>query len=205
MIVLPPTRSEPLTRPSWGRRLMDTRTATVLMSGGIDSTACAYLLATQGLSVHGLFIDYGQPAAKSEARAAGSLADAIGVPFTRYTLSGGPPVPTGELLGRNAFLIFVALLSTRGRSGLIAIGIHAGTPYYDCSHSFLDSTAQLVAAHTDGTVAVVAPFLRWRKADVVDYFRSVGLPMHLTYSCQVGSQSSCGTCASCRDRGALGC
>ena len=37
--------------------------ATVLMSGGIDSAACAAFLAAQGIKVSALFVDHGQAAA----------------------------------------------------------------------------------------------------------------------------------------------
>lgn len=175
------------------------------MSGGIDSAACAHLLKTQGLAVRGLFIDFGQPAAEPEADAAESLATIMDMPLERYVLSGGSTIPIGELVGRNAFLVFGALFLTRGSPGLIALGIHAGTPYYDCSGPFLDSMKRLVDAHTDGSVSLIAPFLHWSKADIVSYFNSARLPMHVTYSCEAGSRPPCGRCISCRDRNALSC
>ena len=42
----------------------------VLMSGGIDSSATALAILTEGYETSGLFVDYGQPAARSEWRAA---------------------------------------------------------------------------------------------------------------------------------------
>lgn len=45
------------------------RKATVLISGGIDSAACAHLLAAQGHLVHGIFVDFGQAARDHESRA----------------------------------------------------------------------------------------------------------------------------------------
>ena len=50
------------------------RDATVLMSGGIDSAACAHLLAWQGNAinaVNAVFINYGQAAAAAEERPTG--------------------------------------------------------------------------------------------------------------------------------------
>jgi 7-cyano-7-deazaguanine synthase len=111
----------------------------------------------------------------------------------------------GELLGRNAFLIFTALFLTGGRPGLLAMGLHAGTPHYDCSAEFVAAAGKLVAEHTDGRVSLVAPFVTWTKKDVYDYFVSAGLPITSTYSCEAGREAPCGVCASCRDREALGC
>jgi 7-cyano-7-deazaguanine synthase len=94
---------------------------------------------------------------------------------------------------------------TRGRSELLALGVHGGTPYYDCSQAFVETVGKTIAEHTDGRVSVVAPFVTWTKKDVFDFFRSADLPLALTYSCEVGSEPTCGICASCRDGKVLGC
>jgi 7-cyano-7-deazaguanine synthase len=179
--------------------------ATVLMSGGIDSAACAHHLCSQGFSVDGLFIDHGQAAAERETKAVSAIADHLGITLRKAGLSGSRPSGPGELLGRNAFLICTALFLNGGQSHLLGLGLHAGTPYYDCSEAFVAAIAKLVAEQTDGRVSVVAPFLTWTKKDVYDYFISAGLPIEVTYSCEAGTEPTCGRCASCRDRKALGC
>lgn len=179
--------------------------ATVLLSGGIDSAACASMLLEQGYRVDGLFIDYGQAAAKPEALAAARIADHFALPFTQVSLSGASAFGRGEVTGRNAFFLFTALL-VRGRaSRLLALGIHGGTSYYDCSKQFLSTMQQSINEHTDRSTTVVAPFVDWSKKDVVEYARQKNLPFDLTYSCEAGTQPVCGTCASCRDREALKC
>jgi 7-cyano-7-deazaguanine synthase len=180
--------------------------ATVLMSGGIDSAACAHFLRSQGLELDGVFLDYGQAAAEFEVKAVAAIARHLNIPVQKFALSGeSAPFSSGELVGRNAFLIFAALFLTRARSGLLALGIHAGSPYFDCSEHFMRSIAKLVCEHTDGRVSVVAPFIDWTKKDVFEYFLSASLPLHLTYSCEAGTDPTCGMCTSCRDRKALGC
>lgn len=179
--------------------------ATVLMSGGIDSAACAHFFRSQGINVDGLFIDHGQAAAGREGLAAHAIAEHLSMPLRCVTLSGGGCHGSGELVGRNAFLLFSALLVTRGEVELLAIGLHAGTRYYDCSATFANAIGKLVAEYTDGRVSVIAPFLEWAKRDIYDYFVSAHLPIGLTYSCEAGGDPVCGTCASCCDRKALGC
>lgn len=179
--------------------------ATVLMSGGIDSAACAHLFVSQGFMVRGVFIDYGQAGARLERRAVRALSSCLRVPLTIYEVHPAGPYSAGELVGRNAFLIFASLLLTCQRSGLLAIGVHAGSPYYDCSPPFIQSVADLVAEYTDGAVEVVAPFVDWSKRDIFQYFVSAGLSVGLTYSCEAGTEPPCGECASCRDRLALEC
>lgn len=179
--------------------------ATVLFSGGIDSAACAYLLKTRNNAVSGIFVDFGQAAAALEYRAASALSRHIDFPLKRYVISGGETLGAGELPGRNAFLAFAALLFTKGRSGILAFGIHGGTPYYDCSEPFVASINRQISEHTDGKVNVIAPFISWNKKDVFDYFCSSGLPLSDTYSCEAGLSPPCRQCASCKDREQLGC
>src|SRR5271170_2001836 len=99
-------------------------TATVLMSGGIDSAICAHHLRTQGLRVDGLFINYGQAAAAKEASAASAMADHLGIALHGANLSSSHQFGPGELIGRNGFLVFSALFLTQGRSGLLGLGVH---------------------------------------------------------------------------------
>jgi len=179
------------------------KNATVLLSGGIDSAACAFFLKTGGVETKGVFVDYRQAAAKNEYGAARLIADTLGIPLSVYRVRGGRRFSEGELVGRNAFLVSSALFLSSLETGLLAIGIHAGTPYFDCSEGFFNSMARLVAEQTDGRVNLVAPFLFWSKKDVFDYFLSTALPLNATYSCEAGLKLPCGKCASCRDRRAL--
>ncbi len=181
------------------------RRAIVLMSGGIDSAACAAFLLAQGLWVSALFVDHGQAAAEQERVAVRALAAALGIEVQELAFKGAAPFGPGELVGRNGFLVFAALLATRAQSSLIALGVHAGTPYYDCSPAFVDMISRAVAECTDSAVRVIAPFVEWTKRDVHEYFIQAGLPIGLTYSCEAGGERGCGSCASCQDRKALQC
>lgn len=179
--------------------------ATVLMSGGLDSTACAHFLIRNGVRVRGLFIGHGQAAAQRETVASRAIAEFLSIPLDVRQLSGGTSFGAGEIIGRNAMLIFSALFTTQGHSNLLALGVHAGTPYFDCSEAFFSLAARLVHEITDGKTSLVTPFLSWTKQDVFAYFCKAGLPFDLTYSCELGSYPTCGRCASCLDREALKC
>ena len=126
-------------------RRMTNREATVLMGGGIDSAACAHLLQARGHVVRGIFIDYGQAAAANERLAVETLTTRLNVPLAVHTVTGTVGYSSGELVGRNAFLVFSAIFLSRCNTGLLAIGIHGKTPYYDCSPPFFDAMSRLVA------------------------------------------------------------
>lgn len=179
--------------------------ARVLLSGGIDSAACAHFLAAQGYRVRGIFVEFGQAAQTPERLAIERISKSLGIQTSVIQARGLGDFGAGELLGRNAFLIFAAMLLGGTHRGLLAIGVHSGTPYFDCSLGFIDRMKSLVEEHTAGRLTVAAPFLSWSKGQVYDYALSAGLPIDVTYSCEAGTTPPCGECASCRDRRELGC
>ncbi len=180
--------------------------ALVLLSGGIDSAACAHLLGKQGHLVSGLFIDFGQRAATQELLAAKRISAELKISLDLMTVRGGKPVGVGEITGRNAFLVTLALTGGYcAGPGVIALGIHTGTSYYDCTPAFVATIDRLVAEYTDGCRRVIAPFLNQHKRDLISYFVREGLPLESTYSCEFGERVPCGKCPSCRDRGMSTC
>src|ERR1700758_1730799 len=133
--------------------------ALVLLSGGIDSASCVAFYQRQGLHVLGVFVDYGQATRHRERHSAQSLAQHYGIELSTVDYSGQFRPLSGEIRGRNAFLIFAALMFRPDHRGILTLGIHAGTPYYDCSQVFLHDATRIVSAYSDGRVALAAPFI----------------------------------------------
>jgi 7-cyano-7-deazaguanine synthase len=169
----------------------------------VDSAACIDFYQRQGFEVSGLHVTYGQPAARQEAGAAAAIAHHYRIPLNVIQLVGTCPKSDGELFGRNALLLFTALMEIDDRSAIIALGVHSGTPYYDCSSSFLTAVQSIVDGQCDGRIRVVAPFLEWTKKEIWDYSLEHRVPIDLTYSCERGLDHPCGVCLSCRDLEAL--
>lgn len=172
---------------------------TVLLSGGLDSAACLAYYSDRGNVMDAVFVDHGQGVARRERESARSVAAWYGIRLVEIDSRAAGPIPRGEVPGRNAFLVFAAMTLAEIRSGLLALGIHDGTGYYDCSPHFLESINGLVTGYADGRLSVVAPFLTWGKGTVWQFGQTKKVPMHLTWSCEIGPVDPCGKCRSCVD------
>lgn len=175
----------------------------VLLSGGVDSAACVAFYISQDFSVEGIYVDHGQPAAAHEKQAALAIARHYEIPLACSSWSGSRQLRHGEITGRNAFLFFAALMEIGEQSGLLASGIHAGSPYFDCSPSFLSSIQTLFDGYCDGRMRLAIPFVEWSKPQVWAYCTSNSVPVGLAYSCERGAPTPCGECLSCLDRKSL--
>jgi 7-cyano-7-deazaguanine synthase len=153
-------------------------------------------------TVRALFVDYGHRAAEREAAAVTEIANCLGVDITRVGVSG-LSIPRGEITGRNALLLTVGLMTMGTTMGVVAIGVHAGTDYADCSPSFIRQMQLVFDTYTGGRVRIGAPFMDWLKGDIFRYSLEAGLPTSLTYSCEEGGMRPCGVCRSCHDAEAI--
>lgn len=179
-------------------------TALVLLSGGLDSAACAHVLKQQGHEVSALFVDYGQASATMERDASARIAKALNIELTVRSIGPSYALGAGELPGRNGLLISLGVFELGAAGGLIGIGVHAGTRYYDCSVPFIEAMNRLVQEQTDSRTALIAPFVTWTKTEVYRAFQDTGLAASDTYSCEAGA-APCGDCLSCQDRASLRC
>jgi 7-cyano-7-deazaguanine synthase len=172
----------------------------VLMSGGVDSYACAHFMLTQNMTATGLHVDYGQLARECEKASARQICDTLGISLRFVQVRSDTSFGAGEILGRNLFLIATALLNSKELPTAIAIGLHSGSPYYDCSETFLNRVDALLNEHTGGKTSLFAPFRSWTKKQVYEYAQSEGLSLAISYSCEGRGPDPCGECLSCLDR-----
>jgi 7-cyano-7-deazaguanine synthase len=119
------------------------------------------------------------------------------VPWTSIAIGGLQPPTTGEFPGRNDLLVAAAGTATGGAS--IAIGIHAGSGYADCSPEWAAMWQALLDTQHHGRAALLAPLCALSKAQAYELARDNCVPTHLTYSCEAGVDP-CGVCSSCADR-----
>lgn len=175
----------------------------VLISGGIDSSAVLAYYLRLDYSVKALFIDYGQASIKQEFKAAKSISNYYRIPLLKLKAEFFRSFNEGEILGRNAFFIFAALLMNQQRPYMIAIGIHSGSPYYDCSVNFIKYVQAILDGYSCGSVKIISPFINWDKVMIWEFCKKFNVPIELTYSCERGESHPCMECLSCKEREAL--
>lgn len=76
----------------------------------------------------------------------------------------------------------------------------AGDAYPDCSQAFVDAMAASISEGTGGQLKLLAPFVQWPKAKIVEAGLALDVPYHLTWSCYEGASDPCGRCGTCLDR-----
>lgn len=177
----------------------------VLLSGGIDSSSVlAYYLdpanTDQG-DVSALFFDYGQPARRSEWKAAQAVAKHYKVPLQKKRLAFDFTVRRDEYFGRNALFALIAAAQMGWQQTTIAMGIHAGD-YYDTTTKFIADLQRVLDGYAQGTSLLIAPFVTYSKEDIVRWAQRHDVPLQQTYSCQRG-ESPCGLCLACQERRSL--
>ncbi|MDR2565896.1 MAG: 7-cyano-7-deazaguanine synthase [Bifidobacteriaceae bacterium] len=175
---------------------MVTREAVTLLSGGFDSALTLSLLLDSGWASTALFVNYGQIPVRDERAASRSLASYFQVEWRETVVQGIQATPFAEIPSRNDLLLSIAAAACPRRS--LAIGIHAGTDFLDCSVPYARAWQHLLDAQFNGVRRILAPLINMTKAEVLALGSKLQLPTFLTYSCE-DQGGPCGVCRSCRD------
>jgi 7-cyano-7-deazaguanine synthase len=205
-----------------------TRTAVVLLSGGLDSMVCAGLAREAGFPVIGLTIDYGQRH-RVELESARAIAERltnrqIVLPldlraFGGSALTADVEVPKGGVEegipvtyvpARNTIFLSLALgLAEASGARDIFIGVNAldYSGYPDCRPEFVAEFETLANVATKAGVegerfTIHAPLQHMTKADIAREARRLGLDAGLSHSCYdpLPDGRHCGRCDACRLR-----
>jgi 7-cyano-7-deazaguanine synthase len=207
---------------------METNSAVVLVSGGMDSAVVLALARERGLDLYALSVSYGQrhsaelAAAAEMAAAFGALAHKTVVVDLRSiggsALTADIDVPEHASIGipvtyvpaRNTIMLSVALGWAEVQG---ATEIHCGvnavdySGYPDCRPEFIAAFETLANLATKAGVEgrglrVQAPLMRMSKADIVREGLRLGVDFSRTVSCyQADAQGlACGLCDACRLR-----
>lgn len=171
----------------------------MLLSGGIDSTAILKFYLLKDVEVQCIHFQYNQPNAQSEEKAVNNITKYYKVKRKIITLDFPMHQQGDELLFRNVLFVLAA-----GSLGIfparIALGIHRGTTFYDCSRSFIVDCQRILDGYYAGTVRLEALFADFTKSDIIKFCKKYKVPLDLTYSCQRQNHPPCEECPSCIDR-----
>jgi 7-cyano-7-deazaguanine synthase len=206
--------------------------AVVLLSGGLDSYTAAAIAGADGYALYALTVRYGQLHAREieAARRVASALNVVKhqelavdlAAFGGSALVGDGAVPKDRDLdrpheipatyvpARNTVFLSLALAWAEvvGASAIV-IGVNAldYSGYPDCRPEYLDAFERLARLATRAGVEgqalrILAPLLRFSKAEIIRRGAALGLDYGLTHSCYdpMPDGRPCGRCDSCRLR-----
>jgi len=205
------------------------RSAVVLVSGGLDSATVLAIARQQRYACHAVSFDYGQRH-RAELAAAHRVAESLGVSEHRVMgidwghIGGsaltdptiGVPetatrgIPVTYVPARNTVFLALALgwAEVIGAHDLF-IGVNAVdySGYPDCRPEFIEAFERLANVATKAGVAgerfrIHAPLIHMTKAQIIQRGVELGVDYSLTVSCyQPDAEGrACGRCDSCRIR-----
>lgn len=205
--------------------------AVLLLSGGLDSYTAGAMARADGYELFALTVRYGQVHAR-EIAAARDVARDLGVArhveldvnlaaFGGSALVGdgdipkdrdleGTDIPSTYVPARNTIFLSLALgwAEVVGAQAIV-LGVNAldYSGYPDCRPEYLEAFARMASLATRAGVegrplTILAPLLRFSKADIIRKGMDLGLSYGLTLSCYDPGPADfpCGRCDSCRLR-----
>ncbi len=204
------------------------RSAVVLLSGGLDSATVLAMARADGFRCHTLAVDYGQrhraelDAAERVSRALAAASHrVVGVDLRAIGGSAltadiavptepGEGIPVTYVPARNTLMLSLALGHAEVLGALdLFIGVNAVdySGYPDCRPQFIAAFEALCQLATKvgvegGRFAVHTPLIHLTKAQIIQSGVGLGVDYGMTVSCyQADAQGrACGVCDSCRLR-----
>jgi len=198
----------------------------LVFSGGLDSSILLSSELSQKHSIHPMHFNYGSKHNNREFDAAVLIAEKLGaflpiqiqLPFINCLfksdlLKSGGEIPEGHYADdsmkstvvpfRNGIMLSIAAGYAESiEAETVLIANHSGDhPIYpDCRKSFIRGMNTAVLEGTDYKVRIESPFVDIDKTEIVKIGSSLGVPMHLSYSCYKGERIHCGVCGTCVER-----
>ncbi|MBK1991130.1 7-cyano-7-deazaguanine synthase QueC [Campylobacter sp. 2018MI35] len=200
--------------------------ALCIISGGMDSTTCAYLAKEQGFKIIALHFDYNQRTQNKERECFKQICKNLGVEKS-YILDtsfikeiGGNaltntnlPIPKNELHSNDTppityvpfrngiFLSIAGSLAEKEKCEAIFIGVveEDGSGYPDCTAQFIKKTKEFINEGTSKNykVEIITPLINLKKEQIVSLALKKNIPLELTWSCYENENEACGECDSC--------
>ena len=202
----------------WKLQQIERRSAVCTVSGGLDSTVSAAIMAQAGFGLHFIFFDWGQKTYEKELMCTRALTEhynadlkVVEVPLLK-TLPGVSLTQKETLTteineyvpNRNAILESQAVAFAEFlRAGLVCVGSTGGDHICpDNSPQFITAMQHLVDEGTllKPPIQVIAPLISIDKTGAVKLGFELGVPFELTWSCHNNTKLACGHCSNCQSR-----
>lgn len=186
----------------------------LLTSGGLDSTLMTVLARESGITIHPLFIDYGQISRKKELTACRAVFKKLELPqpeildvagFGKFFPSGITNskkhiLDDAFLPGRNfLFLLLGAAYAYNVNADAVAIGLlnEETSIFPDQTKTFIRKAEDAMTQALGRKITVLTPLMSFSKTDVISLAETKGI--RGTYSCHAGLDKPCGICIACRE------
>lgn len=200
-----------------------------IVSGGLDSVTMAHLYSKAKALDMILTFDYGQRH-RIEIDYAERCAVRLNVPWRVISLNSVTPLLHGSALSdmtvavpeghyeaesmkltvvpnRNSMMLAIATAAAVSRkANAVALAVHAGDHaiYPDCRSEFIDAFQKTMRLANEGFIdpgfQILAPFVTWSKAEIVQCGFDLGVDFADTWSCYKGAHVHCGRCGTCVER-----
>ncbi len=203
------------------------KTAVVILSGGMDSTLCAYIAKQQGFDIIAVHFNYGQRTENKELISFRKICDdlnvnqkyEIDIPF--FTQIGASAltdinidipttglqegVPVTYVPFRNGiFLSIASAIAEKHDAQALFIGVvqEDSSGYPDCTNDFISKMQLAINQGTKDTTKlnIVTPLVDLSKEEIVTQALKLNVPLKHTWSCYKNEEKACGVCDSCRLR-----
>lgn len=204
------------------------RKAVVLVSGGLDSTTLLhYVTKVVQRDVRALTILYGQRHSK-EIKCAEYQCNLLSVPYDILDLSFlgkflssssliasstelvphiqevlGDPQPSTYVPNRNMMFLSMAVAFAENVG---ATEVYFGAQqhdlygYFDTTPEFVNRMNHVLELNRKSRVTIMAPFVNYRKSDIIKLGVSLDVDYSKTWSCYVGTDKPDPNCATCAER-----
>lgn len=199
--------------------------ALCILSGGMDSTLCAYLAKKQGYEIIALHFDYAQRTEKKERECFEKICQHLVVQKS-YILNahfikdiGGNALtdralhipkntlhqsllPSTYVPFRNGiFLSIAGAVAEKEGCESIFIGVvqEDSSGYPDCSENFIKKAQDFINTGTSKNckLTLKTPLVHLSKGEIVALALAENVPLELTWSCYESEEEACGECDSC--------
>ena len=177
--------------------------ALCIISGGLDSTTCAYIAKSQGYEIIGLHFDYEQRTMRKERECFEKICDEIGAKkIPKNGLDSSETVPITYVQFRNGiFLSIAGAIAEKEGCEVMFIGVveEDSSGYPDCTQNFIESfeNALNLGTATSAKIKIQMPLVHLNKAQIVQTALDLGVNVALPWSCYEREDSACGLCESC--------